>query len=46
MRTRNKTVQVIGAIILAAFAVFAVGCQKDFSVDPTGPGFENPSGSR
>ncbi|MDP7721600.1 hypothetical protein [Mycobacterium sp. TY814] len=28
MRTHPKTVQVVGALILAAFALFAVGCSK------------------
>lgn len=28
MRTKRKTVQVMGALIFAAFALFAVGCTK------------------
>ncbi len=35
MRTNRKTVQVIGALILAAYAVFAAGCSQSTVPVPT-----------
>ena len=32
MRTKRRTVQAVGALILAAFALFAVGCSH--TMDP------------
>lgn len=31
MRTKRKTLQTVGALILAAFALFAVGCSNQMS---------------
>lgn len=31
MRTKRRTLQVVGALILAAFALFATGCQESMS---------------
>lgn len=38
MGATTRTVKVLGAVILAAYAVFAVGCSKhEFTVDPEHP---------